>query len=153
MGVVGADFRDVMEMLSEKCSSEEMGLIATIARSLWRRRNTVLHRGLFTNPNCLVHEAKEALLLFLEANEKQGQVYEFQSAAGGDMEAWRRPPPPGVYKINWDVGLDEKTPRLGVGVISRDSEGMVIAARSLTIQTKQDPVISHWGSYERELWS
>jgi hypothetical protein len=88
----------------------------------------------------LVHEAKESLVLFLEANEKQGQVYEFQSAAGGDTDAWRRPPH-GVYKINWDVGLDEKTGRLGVGVIIRDSEGMVIAARSLTIQIKQDPVI------------
>ena len=51
------------------------------------------------------------------------------------MEKWRRTPA-GFYKINWDVGIDEKKNRLGVGIIIRDAAEEVIAARSLTIQTK-----------------
>ena len=46
-----------------------------------------------------------------------------------------------IIYINWDVGLEEKYNRMGVGVIVRDFSGEVIAARSLTIQTKQEPVI------------
>ena len=57
-----------------------------------------------------------------------------------DLEVWKCLPR-GVYKINWDVGLEEKHNRTGVGVIVRDFSGKVIAARSLTIQTKQEPVI------------
>ena len=56
------------------------------------------------------------------------------------MEKWRRLPA-GFYKINWDMGLDEKKNRLRVGIIIRDVVGEVIAARSLTIQTKLTPVV------------
>jgi hypothetical protein len=56
------------------------------------------------------------------------------------LEVWKCLPPD-VYKINWDVGLEEKYNRIGVGVIVGDFFGEVIAARSLTIQTKQEPVI------------
>jgi hypothetical protein len=47
------------------------------------------------------------------------------------------------------VGLEEKYNRIGVGVIVRDFCGEVIATRSLTIQTKQEPVIGEamWAIY------
>lgn len=97
-----------------------------------------MHGGLFTHPSHLVQESKESLEQFLEANEKQGMSIREQTAAGVELDCWSRPPPD---KINWDVGIDEKNNRLGMGVIIRDSSGAVIAARSLTIQTKQEPVI------------
>ena len=61
MGAVVADFKELMEILSEKCNTEELGLIATISRNLWKRRNTILHGGLFTHPDCLACEARESL--------------------------------------------------------------------------------------------
>ena len=39
------------------------------------------------------------------------------------------------------MGLEEKYKQMGVGVIVRDFPGEVITTRSLTIQTKQEPVI------------
>ncbi|XP_059436514.1 uncharacterized protein LOC132169501 [Corylus avellana] len=141
MGSLGPDFREIMVKLSERCSSDEMGLIATIAQCIWKRRNNVLHGGMFIHPNRLIHEAKEAHEMFLEANQKQDSLNEILREPGVDAEVWRCPPP-GFYKINWDVGMDERSNRLGVGVLIRDSFGEIIAARSLTIQTKQPPVIA-----------
>jgi hypothetical protein len=86
MGAVVADFRELMEIFSKKSNTEELGLIATISRNLWKRRNTVLYGGLLTHSNRLAYEARESLENFLEANVKEGQSNEAQSAVGDDLE-------------------------------------------------------------------
>ena len=111
-----------------------------ISQGIWKRRNSILHGGSFTHPNILVRKAKEMYELFTAANEKQGLQSEDQIDTGVILEGWRRPPP-GFFKINWDVGLNVKKNRLGVGMIIRDDVGDVIAAMSLTIQTKPTPVV------------
>jgi hypothetical protein len=86
MGAVVADFRELMEIFSKKSNTEELGLIATISRNLWKRRNTVLYGGLLTHSNRLAYEARESLENFFEANVKEGQSNEAQSAVGDDLE-------------------------------------------------------------------
>ena len=44
-------------------------LFAGIARRIWFRRNEVIHGGLFSHPNVLVHRAREAAADFAAANK------------------------------------------------------------------------------------
>ena len=44
-------------------------------------------------------------------------------------------------KINWDVALEVHLKRMGVGVVIRDSLGVVVTALSKTIQALQDPTM------------
>ena len=46
----------------------------------------------------------------------QGKITQHQVGNWRDGGA-----PSGIYKINWDVGIDEKKNRLGVGIIICDS--------------------------------
>jgi ribonuclease HI len=140
MSIEGADFREIIETIERRGSNDVVGFFAVISRELWRRRNSVLHGGSFSPPNVLVCEAKETFEQFSEANDIQRSLTENQTYFGATVEKWRRPPP-GSYKINWDVGIDEKKNRLGVGIIIRDAEGKVTAARSLTVQSKPTPVV------------
>ena len=43
------------------------------------------------------------------------------------------------FKTNWDIALDIKQRRMGIGVITRDSMGFVVAAMSKSVNTIQDP--------------
>ena len=65
------------------------------------------------------------------------RFHEFQSAQDiplqqrmVDHPAHRLPPPPAQYKANSDGVIFQDTGTAGIGVVIRDSEGMVIAALS-----------------------
>ena len=38
----------------------------------------------------------------------------------------------GWVKVNWDIAVEKKSGRIGVGVVVRDDQGEVVAARCLT---------------------
>lgn len=44
--------------------------------------------------------------------------------------------------MNWDVAIDSVNRRLGVGIIMRDHQGMVIAARSQTVSIIAELVVA-----------
>ena len=50
---------------------------------------------------------------------------------GQNHPRWRAPVM-GWYKANWDVGIDRANERLGVGIVVRNSEGLVMGAKSIT---------------------
>lgn len=50
--------------------------------------------------------------------------------------------PVGWYKANWDVAIDKLTRRVGIGVVVRDSNGQLIAARCLTRGGPLTPVLA-----------
>lgn len=54
-------------------------------------------------------------------------------------EKWT-PPPAGQCKVNWDVSIDSKHKRMGFGIIVRDHNGLVSAAKSEVAQILQEPV-------------
>jgi len=37
-----------------------------------------------------------------------------------------------MYKVDWDAAADKKKRRIGLGIVVRDYEGVVLAARSTT---------------------
>lgn len=53
------NFIEILDYLFQQCNREDMDLFATTARSIWSRRNNVLHEGPFHHPN---YVAKEAVL-------------------------------------------------------------------------------------------
>lgn len=50
-------------------------------------------------------------------------------------------PPAGCLKANWDVAIDREAGRVGMGVVVRDCEGRVKAAKSLTKLGNIDPTM------------
>jgi ribonuclease HI len=68
--------------------------------------------------------------------EEYKQANEKTRGATGDstrtpVEAWRAPPV-GWCKVNCDAGFSKASGRMGMGIVVRDSEGNVLAARSLS---------------------
>jgi hypothetical protein len=51
------------------------------------------------------------------------------------------PPPIGWCKANWDVAFNKELQRVGVGVIVRDNNGRVLAAKSFTKRGVLKPLI------------
>jgi hypothetical protein len=101
----------------DKCTVEDIALYAMITLSIWFRRNTVIHGGVFTHPSRLIQESTT----FLHA-------YNIVEAKVGDHAIHYQPnlplkwnmPPHGWYKINWDVTIDAINKRMGIGIIVRD---------------------------------
>jgi hypothetical protein len=76
--------------------------------------------GVFTHPSQLLYEAAQFLKEFLKANAREAQALTHTGTHA--PEIWKTPPD-GMYKINWDVAIDSKNRRMGIGIIARDFEG------------------------------
>jgi ribonuclease HI len=48
----------------------------------------------------------------------------------------------GMYKVNWDAAVDKNIGRLGFGIVVRDFEGAVVAARSTTNNFLVTPMVA-----------
>jgi hypothetical protein len=51
------------------------------------------------------------------------------------------PTPASVYKVNWDIALDNLNKKMGAGVVVKDSRGMVCATLRRTFKIFQEPVV------------
>ncbi|XP_042983215.1 uncharacterized protein LOC122312624 [Carya illinoinensis] len=50
-------------------------------------------------------------------------------------------PPPDFYKANWYAAVDKENSKIGVGVIVRDSGGLIIASLCSSISLSPDPLL------------
>ena len=76
-------------------------------------------------------------------------IEEFQSARREDKTSNKETPNPssgqwqapltGWYKANWDVGIDKANERMGVGIVVRNSEGLIMGLKSITKSGLLDP--------------
>jgi ribonuclease HI len=151
----GGDYLlDLLEELFGKCMEEEMEFFAVIIRSIWFRRNKVVHGGEFIPPKQIIQEAQKAQKEFYQANAKDGVVDSQQRPK--ECTHWC-PPVQGIYKVNWDAALDSTNNRMGIGIIVRDYLGMVIAAKSYTMRFISEPVVAealaalHAAEFSRDL--
>jgi hypothetical protein len=48
----------------------------------------------------------------------------------------------GIFEINWDVALDSKKRKMGLGFIMRDSNGKVSAIASYSMDSLVEPVVA-----------
>jgi ribonuclease HI len=136
----GDRFMDVMEFLTKRCDMDEMALVASIARNIWLRRNTYVHGGEFKHPKRLVQEIEDFMQQFRLATAREDEIEEMSKHDNPSPTRWS-PPLAGVYKVNWDIALDNLNKKMGAGFVVRDSRGMVCAALRKTFKIFQELVI------------
>ena len=142
-GTTGYDFIGLLEELMEKTTEENVLLFAEIAGEIWRRRKTVLHGGVFTQPNVVANLATEFLRQFQCANSEElskDAKPEVNIGRDASCNKWQAPSH-GFYKANWDIAVSVGKKCMGVGVIIRDAEGQVTAAKSMRIPGVFEPAI------------
>ena len=91
----------------------------------------------FQHPNHLVREATEILNLHHYSLQKLGR--EESNTMNGELQRWGCPPM-GFLKINWDVAIDAKTKSVSFGIVIRDHNGSVRAAKRSRINMVTKPV-------------
>jgi ribonuclease HI len=130
----------VLETLMRRCSSVDIELWAVMAKKLWLRRNSLVFGGGFISPNQLMREAIISIEDFKRANVPTEKENDFQAIPVPPVQ-WKAHSL-GLYKINWDAAIDMKNRRMGVGIIARDYQGLVVAAHSLTLHGYTDSLVA-----------
>jgi ribonuclease HI len=137
---VGSDFMGLIGELVEKLGREDLFLFAVTTREIWRRRNVVLHGGVFSHPSMVTKCTAEALRQFKQVtiqdpNQEEDEPVEIGDGVGCIWQA----PPQGTYKANWDIAVSSGNRFMGVGVVIRDGNGLVSATKSTTVSEIFEP--------------
>jgi ribonuclease HI len=143
-------FLNLIEELMDRCDSEEIELGVVLTRKIWLRRNSVVYGGFFTHLVQLFKEAKVSVEEFHRFNDKENRGIVLQENLS--LPIWK-PPPSGFLKANWDAAVKAQEGQVGVGIIVRDCEGCVLAARSTTFFLTIDPTIAEaWAALQAILF-
>ncbi|XP_065629483.1 uncharacterized protein LOC136067478 [Quercus suber] len=118
-----ADMLQLMEYLMERVESHDMEVVLVQAWLIWNQRNRVVHGGKFHDPGWLNNRATEFLEEFRTALVLMGPVHRGQSL----RDTWQ-PPPPSIFKLNFDVALFLALNSSGFGVVIQNEKGEVMAA-------------------------
>jgi hypothetical protein len=135
----GPDFKQMVDGLIRSCSVEDMVLFVGLARRIWMRRNEVIHGGSFTHPDRIVSLTKQAIEDFNLAMDRGRDPVSAHSNL--PSVGWKAPEV-GWLKANWDAAVDEPGGRSGLGVIIRDLNGTMRAARSVAKQVCLHPEVA-----------
>jgi len=137
----GADFQGLFAYCMERCTKDELELMATTARRIWLRRNAWIFEQRFEHPDVVYSEAMKAWLAFKRCNmidhemSLKGERNEENSSR---QSSWS-PPSDGVIKVNWDASINVVKDWVGLGTIARDSKGLCMGARCITIHARTNP--------------
>ncbi|KAF5468536.1 hypothetical protein F2P56_012680, partial [Juglans regia] len=102
--------------------------IAVQLRKVWLRSNTLVFDKRLTCPKMLISTSIESLKDFKQANSLVNSNNEIQqSELSVNMTRWIRPAT-NFVKVNWDVPLDVKERKMGMGVIIIDENGEALLA-------------------------
>jgi hypothetical protein len=81
--------------------------------------------GLLTPPTCSIKCAKESLDEYRSTNSMI--VASLSRPRVPILTRWSKPPV-GFVKLNWDAAVDRSKKMVGLGIIARDSRGIVVAS-------------------------
>ncbi|KAF5468800.1 hypothetical protein F2P56_012920 [Juglans regia] len=121
--------KDILEEMLKKLNKDEMIELAVVLWKIWRR-NEFIFKGNVISPNSVMFLVKQ-LLQELKLSETKVTINQIPS--NSVVTIWERPPP-GFYKINWDVGVDTIHCKIGIGVVVTDEEANILA----TMRKRQD---------------
>ena len=105
------DFLQLMELLIDRLSTEEMELFLVQAWIIWNQRNGIMHGKQIQPPEMLIKRAQDFLAEFRQAN--------VQLSASPHIPwplRWR-PPPVERFKMNFDASIFQDGENSGVGAI------------------------------------
>jgi hypothetical protein len=129
---MGENFMQFMEYCMDRFSKEDVGLLATIARRIWLRRNKFIFENFFTHPQVVYKEAYEAYGNYCRVH--------LQEEHGGHIREVTEPPVAltnwqpslnGIIKVNWDASLSMKDRYVGIGIVAQDHSGNFMGARTI----------------------
>ncbi|XP_059460149.1 uncharacterized protein LOC132189426 [Corylus avellana] len=114
--------------LMDKLEEDEMEKLVTVARLLWLSRNKIVFGGDFQSPSIILEMATVQMNHFNKA--EQGRRVGVPKPPSNPAGLVWKLPETGIIKLNWAVALDDRSQRMGFGIIARDHEAKVVAAVS-----------------------
>jgi len=130
------EFFGVFGALCDKLEDRDLERFAAVAHKIWSRRNRVVFGGAVLPPNILIREALDLVEEFRNANLRAEDLGQGEQAP---RDRWSKPAP-NCIKINWDAALDGRKKLMGIGIIARDYQGGVRAAKCEVFPHIRDPV-------------
>ena len=111
-----------------EASSKLVESFAMVAWSIWERQNRIRERQKVWGVDEVCARASEMLKEFHGVHRKIPRLV----VRSGDV--WWKPPALGLFKVNFDGAFFEEQACAGLGVVIRDSAGLVIGALSRKIR-------------------
>jgi ribonuclease HI len=133
------DFFNLAENLFLRCKKEEFRVFVAISRKLWFRRNSMIHEGKFSHPNEVVREAMGAIDDLDRLHKKEAT--HLVECGPVSPKTWTTPLENWI-KINCDAALDKNRGVFGMGIVVRNSDGRLLAAKRVTRRGRVDPVVA-----------
>ena len=126
---------------------EELGLLCICLWKVWSLRNVAVH-----DPNSIreVDIVEWARCFINEIHSVNPVIAIPAKAFPHSIPIWK-PPDPGMYKINSDVVLDMVGHMVGLGVVIRNSDGLVMSSSSQKITTTFFPQVAEAVAISRGL--
>ncbi|KAG6672991.1 hypothetical protein I3842_16G087400 [Carya illinoinensis] len=110
--IINQTFKDTLTFMLHSLDSEELIEFAVVTWSLWKRRNDFIFQKRFLTPNRLLKQISQRLQDLKAIN----LVFPIQQTLTPvDRCVWVAPPKD-IIKINWDVAIDKKTCKIGMGL-------------------------------------
>ena len=122
------DMLQLMEYLLDQVESQEMEVVLAQAWLIWNQRNRVVDGGKFHDSGWLNNRAREFLEEFRIATDLMG----LEKVRQPNWDTWQ-PPPPSVFKINFDAALFSALNSSRFGAVIRNEKGAVMAAKGLEV--------------------
>lgn len=135
MSCAPLDGKGLFTYFLEHFDPEEVVEALIVARMIWWRRNDFVFSRGFTPLAKLMFAAKSSMDRFSQT--AKSEVVSPKALTRHQLE-WKKLPE-GCWKINWDAAIAKEALKMGVGVVIRDAEGGVVAAKVTTVPYIVEP--------------
>ncbi|XP_042944746.1 uncharacterized protein LOC122278632 [Carya illinoinensis] len=112
-------FFDIWSSLVEVLNTSELGIVASISKEIWNRRNEIVHGKELRHPTKIYNQALEEFTLYTDSLQASGKGRDNPRV---ESHKWKKPVE-NHYKVNWDAAVRSVEGRIGIGVIVRDHTG------------------------------
>ncbi|KAG6731354.1 hypothetical protein I3842_01G125800 [Carya illinoinensis] len=122
--------KELMPQMFKKLNKDKMQELALIFSTLWWRRNQLVFKNIYINPNSVIKRVRH---LQDEISSVETRQATQTSSINSRRRMWECPPQ-GFCKINRDVAVDKNVCKIGIGAAVKDEDGSFLA----TLREKQD---------------
>ncbi|XP_074347377.1 uncharacterized protein LOC141686227 [Apium graveolens] len=136
-----SDFKTWMENVMNVADAKKKAVIITICWALWRNRNDLVWNQRHASVNKTVAAAKQLLSQWSLAQNRSTSAL-LQPALEGDEACIWVNPQQNTVKVTVDAAVFEDKDAMGFGLITRDSDGALIQAKSIIHKNSVSPVLA-----------
>ncbi|XP_074323246.1 uncharacterized protein LOC141660181 [Apium graveolens] len=140
-GRVFADFGTWLEDILQAVNARESAAIISLCWAIWRNRNDIVWNQRFSSVNKTVAAAKQYLTQWSLAQSRSSVVL-LQPVHEGDGDVVWANPQQNSVKVSVDAAVFEDKEGSGFGLITRDSKGMLLQAKTGIFAGVVTPVLA-----------